>query len=495
MSFLFKEYKKRHLPSRQSVLAENLLPEETWILIFSLCLPTDLNVLARVCKHFNQLTSDKALWRELYQHYFHAVDHTLEYSSIILSEKIKNHKKLPPYIKKIYQQVLTKDLVALDKFKPSTIEKLLQASQNLEINFQFPLPLWLAHEREETKILTIFYTNSLSYLTFFSEDDIHVKRKVATLCHQSVNKIIEDLEDINIPDEENTTLLHIAASANHLPLLKMLIHKGADLNALTKDNKTALEIAFEEGHHAAAVCLLDQDQKTKLKYCPKSFLRIACLRGDHRLVSLSLRLGADIDYIYDDATCPLGIACAQSDYGTVFQLLKLGANLNPLTLKSPLFEAIKSGNLIIVKLLLAHGADINIYNGSLSKEKVTGLSPLHTACYYGHLRIARYFLDDIGMDINLKVNYGTTGSLTPLDAIGFNLFNVQRMDSFSRKLIDMLKFLLNRGATFAHYRHEISENKNSFIDFINFFNIQSIGEKLFPEEYLIEMESPPCTLF
>jgi ankyrin repeat protein len=64
----------------------------------------------------------------------------------------------------------------------------------------------------------------------------------------------------------------------------------------------------------------------------------------------------------------------------------------------PLFSAISSGNVELVKLLLDNGADLNVQNKY-------GESPLHKACSGGHASIVKLLLEK-GVGLNAQDKYG-----------------------------------------------------------------------------------------
>jgi ankyrin repeat protein len=55
--------------------------------------------------------------------------------------------------------------------------------------------------------------------------------------------LIDSGADIASVDKFGTTPLHATAIVNDLELAKVLVKKGADLNAKTKDGQTALDLA------------------------------------------------------------------------------------------------------------------------------------------------------------------------------------------------------------------------------------------------------------
>ncbi|RPB22045.1 ankyrin, partial [Terfezia boudieri ATCC MYA-4762] len=56
----------------------------------------------------------------------------------------------------------------------------------------------------------------------------------------------------------NRTALHIAAKKGHLEVVKVLLDKGATINAMTHVNRTALHMAAENGHLEVVKVLLDK---------------------------------------------------------------------------------------------------------------------------------------------------------------------------------------------------------------------------------------------
>ena len=80
-------------------------------------------------------------------------------------------------------------------------------------------------------------------------------------------------------------------------------------------------------------------------------------------------------------------------------------------------------NIELVKLLLEHGADVNI------KDDVDRKTPLYNACYKNKLNIAKLLLKH-GADVNIKDGYG----LTPL-------YNACYYNN-----IELIKLLLEHGA-------------------------------------------------
>eukprot|EP00349_Pseudokeronopsis_sp_Brazil_P006421 CAMPEP_0202963564 /NCGR_PEP_ID=MMETSP1396-20130829/7574_1 /ASSEMBLY_ACC=CAM_ASM_000872 /TAXON_ID= /ORGANISM="Pseudokeronopsis sp., Strain Brazil" /LENGTH=119 /DNA_ID=CAMNT_0049684897 /DNA_START=91 /DNA_END=450 /DNA_ORIENTATION=+ len=74
-----------------------------------------------------------------------------------------------------------------------------------------------------------------------------------------------------------------------------------------------------------------------------------------------------------------------------------------------LWDSIQSGDLDYIKEFLQANTDTNFnINGELNGH---GWAPLHEACYYGHLNIVKYLVEDQQADVN-SANVNGWHSLT-----------------------------------------------------------------------------------
>lgn len=74
-----------------------------------------------------------------------------------------------------------------------------------------------------------------------------------------------------------------------------------------------------------------------------------------------LDMGRDVNQITEQGESLLSLACASGYYELAQLLLVMRANIEETGMKdtTPLMEAANSGHCEIVRLLLAHGADVN----------------------------------------------------------------------------------------------------------------------------------------
>jgi len=184
-----------------------------------------------------------------------------------------------------------------------------------------------------------------------SKDQLHEhwRRSLGTLFPELFKKErIRDLEKIGVKAEKpkpqispkvqeklNSELLK-ATREGKLPLVKLLLEKGADVNTKNKVNWTPL-------HEAA---------QTKVE---------KVLGGRTEIVKLLLENGADVNAKDKWGATPLH-AAALEDHAEIAKLLiDSGTDLNAQDKdgETPLYKAAIVGNTETVKILLEKGADIN----------------------------------------------------------------------------------------------------------------------------------------
>ena len=174
------------------------------------------------------------------------------------------------------------------------------------------------------------------------------------------------------------TPLHVAVAQGSIPLAKILISYGADLEAPSEDR----------GSRA---------------------IHLAATFGDLKMLNLLLDDGADMEAQDQAGQTPLLIAAATNNLEVVKFLLDRGANIEARKSwegQTPLMRAAHLGYLKIVMLLVTNGADINAADNA-------GRGPLKlaaTATSYGNVgdgSLIEYLVGH-GADLKMKESAGYT---------------------------------------------------------------------------------------
>ena len=172
--------------------------------------------------------------------------------------------------------------------------------------------------------------------------------------------------DVNAVDDEGNSLLYVAASKNQLSKIRFLLNKGANVNFKNERGTTPLNVACDKNALDAVQLLIDEGADVNTR----------TTRGSTPLTCAASGKG-----------CTLVSATAFShvyDFTNVAEiLLDNGADVN---IQNPLLIAVRTGNLKMVQLLLANGANINATNA-------TGENALQIAEHHKHKNIVKFLKD------------------------------------------------------------------------------------------------------
>jgi cytohesin len=193
-----------------------------------------------------------------------------------------------------------------------------------------------------------------------------------------------------LPKLEGDTLkgaMQGAIQGKHLPLMKLLVERGAPVNERSPlAHQTALRVAAELGDLDLVKLLRDKRADFKAgEHDGWTPLRLA-VKGDHRKIAEALLAsGADVNF-----NCPLCVAAEQGNREMAELLLARGADANGFwgVRDTPLSCATRAGKVEMVRFLLARGAEI---------KKSHAL--LHEAALHGRRDVAGLLVSK-GADVN-----------------------------------------------------------------------------------------------
>src|SRR5260221_2657857 len=152
---------------------------------------------------------------------------------------------------------------------------------------------------------------------------------------------------------------------------RTLVTQKADVNATEIDGTTALHYAADE--------------------------------GDAALADVLIKAGANVKAANRYGATPLGLAAAKGHAAVIERLLKAGENANAVVSGEPvLMSAARAGNPDAIKILVAHGADVNV------KERILNQTPLMWAAAAGNTAAVKVLVE-VGADIKARAKAPGTG--------------------------------------------------------------------------------------
>ncbi|XP_006817520.1 ankyrin repeat and KH domain-containing protein 1-like [Saccoglossus kowalevskii] len=163
----------------------------------------------------------------------------------------------------------------------------------------------------------------------------------------------------------------------------------------------------------------------------------ACTEGDVNAVRKLLDEGRSVHETTEEGESLLSLACSAGYYELAQVLLAMHANVEDRGIKgdcTPLMESSSAGHTDIIRLLLAHGADINA-------QSSTGNTPLMYTCNGGHEDAVKVLLEN---GANLE-DVNENGH-TPL------------MEAASAGHLGVAKILIEKGALINAHSNEFKES-------------------------------------
>ncbi|XP_077567499.1 uncharacterized protein LOC144192261 [Stigmatopora nigra] len=196
-------------------------------------------------------------------------------------------------------------------------------------------------------------------------DILHKAASQGEMCKMQLSSLCGD---VNKPDKNNRTALHLACTNGHAEVVHFLIGKKANINLCDNQNRTALMMAVQYQNDVIVSILLEND--------------------------------ADVDLVDVDGNTALHLASKIPSMDSVILLVKKDANINAKNLKglSPLMMAIRGNQTTMAEFLLKKGADVNILDKCQR-------SPLMIAAGNGNMDMVQILLK-FQADFTLKDNKG-----------------------------------------------------------------------------------------
>ncbi|HAX85752.1 MAG TPA: ankryin [Cyanobacteria bacterium UBA11370] len=172
-------------------------------------------------------------------------------------------------------------------------------------------------------------------------------------------------QEVKAKDDQGITLLHLVINNKNNQSAKLLIAKGADINAKDNNGNTPLCNVAERGNKEVAQLLITKgaDVNVKDNYGDTPLLKAAS--SNKEVAQLLIAEGADINVKSNGGYTPLLRAVEYNNNELAKLLIAKGADIN---VKSdygytygytPLLRAVQNNNNEIAKLLIAKGADVN----------------------------------------------------------------------------------------------------------------------------------------
>ena len=178
------------------------------------------------------------------------------------------------------------------------------------------------------------------------------------------------------PDNNGNTVIHVAASNNHMPTVKYLVSEDADLTWKNHARQTVFDIAMTQPANTLLHYLLDIHKQINGDITKGgSYLHVAAANGDCKKIDYLLRNGIDFYSLDDHHNTFLHTAAFHKQPDVLEKFITPEDDID--TLKNsygetPLHISVKRGHLRCVEQLLKNKSRFDIADKN-------GQNPLHAA--------------------------------------------------------------------------------------------------------------------
>lgn len=287
---------------------------------------------------------------------------------LLIDQEAANHE--PDFIKLLHttiqneHQTITELLLNRIEIPTSELNRPYQGSTLLYLasqqGFAAIIELLLKEEIEINKYNTVEKMTALHIASQFGYLDV-------------VQLLIKHGAEIDIKNRAGKMPIHLAYEYVHPKITELLLaatvfpdhEKAAYMTYLTK----ALQIALEYGQKDLIKMLIERGADVNaILEKGQSVFHLACFKGDRDIVNLMIELGgADLNKAdrSKEGKTPLYIACEKNNIEVVDLLIQKGVKVNKMTThsgKTPISMACKNNCFAIVEYLIRAKADVLIKN-------------------------------------------------------------------------------------------------------------------------------------
>lgn len=229
---------------------------------------------------------------------------------------------------------------------------------------------------------------------------------------KKVARLIADDADLTVRDESGMTPFLAAAAAGNLPVVRLLMKAGCDVNALDNNGNNALLLAVKSGSHETVRFFLEQgiyDINSRNSDGVTS-LMIAAKGGGYQLLHILLAGKAD-SRLTDNKGCSLHMMAASSQNLSLLRTLieegNADINATDSTGRPLLSYAMHSDEM--ARYLIETGANISRHY-IVGEQGYQNINPFIDAVINRNWQAVRSLLQK-GADINQSGDYGVTPAL------------------------------------------------------------------------------------
>lgn len=352
----------------------------------------------------------------------------------------------------------------------------------------------------QARLLYLLVLLGWSALPLAAEPDQRLADAAMNRDFATVNKLLAEKVDPNGRGQFDTPALLWLVSVDEVDTAARLLKAGADVNITTPLGVSALDMAVENANVAMTKLLLDAGAKPDTQEpTGETILMSAAEVGEPGVVETLLQHGAKVNTRDPNfGQTALMFAAREGHARIVDQLLKAGAEVNVQTKVSPppafikpnsvpgfgfgvgilrggppadrgrrepqaggmsaLLYAARQGHVDVAKLLLAHGAELNM-------REANDIWPLLMAISNNKMEMAEFLMQQKGVLINSQDWYGRSPIWEAVNVRNLYVNNATLVNGIDRApVLQLITHLLEAGANPNVRTKEAPPVRNSLLN-------------------------------
>ncbi|XP_071572585.1 uncharacterized protein [Temnothorax nylanderi] len=321
---------------------------------------------------------------------------------------VEGHKNIVNLLIKNKAQVNVRDFAgytplhsAVEAGHKEIVEILAANGANVNVKGNNMTPLLSAIKYNRKEIVGVLISNGVDV---YAEGIIRPLSLAVLAGYSDIVEILLEKTYVNMKDPEIAELLHLAASKGRKDVVKVLMTRGADVDAITVNNLTPLCFATREGYDEIVEILIAGGANVNVKSTENvTPLHLAAVNGHGKVVKVLLDNKANINVKDNNNKTPVELAVTYGHLQVVKLLLqyeKTDMDAKDNDNWTILHIASQESNLEMVKYLVDKGCDVNAKNDFGSK-------PVHIAATEGYKDTVEFFLSK-GLSINDRDAFNQT---------------------------------------------------------------------------------------
>ena len=234
---------------------------------------------------------------------------------------------------------------------------------------------------------------------------------------RQLKSLLSSSSAANSAGPEGITPLMAAAETGSVEAMKLLIEKGADINARNASGSTALMWSVTDSSKVRLLLDHNADVNVAARSGRTALIIAAFTNPSAEVVRMLIEKGARVDVMDQRKVTPLNAATFANDTASVRLLLDASADIQTADTfigLTPLINAAGNRNLETVKMLLAKGANVNAVSKTQDLPRIQtgivefgGWTPLLMSVPFGPPEIAKTLID-AGAQVNVQDYRGFT---------------------------------------------------------------------------------------